>query len=70
MCDVKTHWIFVVRASPDGEILTEVVSSQLSVLGCLMCLGLLLALEVAPLDVHIVAVPRAIDNPSLVFQSM
>ena len=39
------------------EILTEVVSSQLSVLGCLESLGLLLALEVVPLDVHLVKVP-------------
>ena len=30
---------------------------SLSVLGCLECLGLLLALEVAPLDVHLVAGP-------------
>ena len=33
------------------------VSSHLSVLGCLECLGLLLALGVAPLDVHLELVP-------------
>ena len=33
------------------------VSSELSVLGCLECLCLLFALEVAPLDVHLVADP-------------
>ena len=39
------------------EFLTEVVSSKLSALGCLECLGLILALEEAPPDVHLVAGP-------------